>query len=315
MYNSILITGANGFVGNAICNYLNFKKMSVKGVIRYKSKVREKNIISFNKIETINGKTNWYKYLKNIDVVVHTAGYAKFPLKSKKNISLLFDVNVEGTINLARQAEEMGVKKLIYISSIRVHGDGYDSNEVVNEKSKYKPNDQYALSKLKAEQELEKFRKISNLDVIIIRPTLIYGKGLKSNLVNLISLVNKGVPLPFKSIKNNKISLLSINNLNTFIYECIVFKKLLNTSFVLSDDKAISTNCLIKIIACALEKKVKLFNFPKKLIYIIGILLNKKKSFLFLLKNLEVDNSFSKSQLNWRPKNELHRVFKEIING
>ena len=314
MNNSILITGANGFVGKALFNYLYKKKMNVHGVVRgdNQNNYEETNL----KVLThINAKTNWDLYLKEVDTVIHTAGYSKFPFNNDKDVSKLYDVNVFGTHNLAKQAAKYGVKKFIYISSIKVHGENTKPGFSFKNDSVYNPQDVYALSKVKAEEGLKKIRETSNLDIIIIRPPLIYGKGLKSNLLKLIYAVKIGVPLPFKNITKNKISLLSIDNLNNFIYKCINHKKVLNMNFVISDNKTISTKYLIEEIALVLNRKASLFYFPKTMIYLLSFLFFKQKLIKYLLYNLEIDNSFSELKLNWKPNVSLNKSLKELLDG
>ena len=313
MDNSILITGANGFIGNAVCSYLINKKIKVTGLVR-NNKCNNIQGLNIEILQTINNKTNWEPYLKKIDIIIHTAGYSKFPLYNDNDKLNLFNVNVLGTINLAKQAAQYGVKKIIYISSIKVHGENTKSGSSFNNNSIFNPQDTYALSKVQAEEGLEQIRKNTNLDIIIIRPPLVYGNGIKSNLLKLINIINIGVPLPFKSISKNKISLISLENLNSFIYKCIEYKSILNMNFVVSDSRALSTKDLIEKIASTLNKKARLFYFPKFLLFIIGYFLYQQKAMRLLLCNLEIDNSFSEKKLNWKPKAKFSKELRKAIH-
>jgi len=313
MDNSILITGANGFIGSAICRYLINKKTKVTGLVR-NNKHHNIEGLNIQILQTINNKTNWKKYLKKIDIIIHTAGYSKFPVCNDKDKSNLYNVNVLGTINLAKQATKYGVKKFIYISSIKVHGETTKRNSSFNNNSIFNPQDTYALSKVQAEEGLKEIRKNTNLDIIIIRPPLVYGNGMKSNLLKLINIINNGVPLPFKSISMNKISLISLENLNSFIYKCIVHKNFLNISFVVSDSKALSTKHLIEKMASTLNKKARLFYFPKFLLFIISYIFFQQKAMRLLLCNLEIDNSFSEKKLNWKPKAKFSKELRKVIH-
>ena len=313
MDNSILITGANGFIGSSICNYLINKKIKVTGLVRNNKRTNIEGL-NVELLQTINNKTNWKTYLKNIDIVIHTAGYSKFPIYDDNDKSDLFNVNVLGTINLAKKSAQYGVKKFIYISSIKVHGENTKTGCNFKNNSIFNPQNAYALSKVQAEQGLEKIRKNTNLDIIIIRPPLVYGKGLNSNLLKLINVINMGFPLPFKSISKNKISLISLENLNSFIYKCIVHKNFLNMNFVIADSKAVSTRFLIEEISSTLNKKARLFYFPKLLLNIIGYCLYQKKAMRQLLCNLEIDISFSEKKLNWKPKAKLSDELRNIMH-
>lgn len=313
MDNSILITGANGFIGSAICRYLINKKTKVTGLVR-NNKHHNIEGLNIEILQTINNKTNWKKYLKKIDIIIHTAGYSKFPVCNDKDKSNLYNLNVLGTINLAKQAAKYGVKKFIYISSIKVHGETTKPNSSFNNNSIFNPQDTYALSKVQAEEGLKEIRKNTNLDIIIIRPPLVYGNGMKSNLLKLINIINNGVPLPFKSISMNKISLISLENLNSFIYKCITHNFFLNTSFVVSDSKALSTKYLIEKIASTFNNKARLFYFPKFLLFIISYIFFQQKAMRLLLCNLEIDNNFAEKKLNWKPKAKFSKELRKVIH-
>ena len=313
MVNSILITGANGFVGNTLCTYLAKQNLKVIRLIRNKN--NNIKTLDTRTVESIDQNTNWRRYLKDIDTIIHTAGYTNFPSKNNNSKSNLYKVNVLGSLHLAEQAANCGVKRFIYISSIKVHGENTKIGMCFNNNSKYDPQDEYALSKVQAEIGLENIRRKTTLDIVIIRLPLVYGKGVKSNLLKLIKYVEKGLPLPFKSLSKNKISLISLENLSSLIFKCITYKTFLNVNLVVSDSQTVSTKSLIEEIAFLLNKKLRLFYFPRFLLIIFGYIFSKQKMINQILYNLEIDNTYAEAKLNWKPDVKLRDGLKGIING
>ena len=314
MVNSILITGANGFIGSALCTYLAKQNLKVVRLIRNKKKFNMK-ILDTRTIESIDQNTNWKTYLKDIDTIIHTAGYSSFPSKNNNSKSNLYNVNVLGTLRLAEQAVKCKVKRLIYISSIKVHGENTKSGMRFNNNSEYNPQDEYALSKVKTEIGLEKIRAKTSLDIVIIRPPLVYGKGVKSNLLKLIYYIDKGIPLPFKSLSKNKISLIALENLSSLIFKCITYKTFLNINLVACDSQTVSTKSLSEEIAFSLNKKSNLFYCPRFLLIIFCYMFGKQKMMNQILHNLEIDNSYAQAKLNWKPDVKLRYGLRCIFNG
>lgn len=309
---SILITGANGFIGNSICDYLLKRNFDIIGIVRDHN--FRNNDIKIKFVKTINNQTNWKELLKKIDIVIHTAGMAGLANRIEKSVENLNQINVWGTINLAKQAVENGVKKFIYISSAQVHGEITNASDLISIDSPYNPKSYYAMSKVEAEKGLQTLRKKSNMDIIIVRPPLVYGYGVKSNFSRLINLIKEEKFLPFKLLNNNKLSFISLDNLNDFIYECISFKGLINSNFLIRDPDLVSTKCLIEEIAFANNVKPKLYSVPVLILSFLAIFFNQRKSMKKLTTNFEIDISFAKKKLNWEPKINLKDGLRKMNN-
>ena len=299
---NILVTGANGFVGQSLVNNLlnNTKYKVVAGVRKIPAKKVNCEYRLINNLEDKMISTNVFE---DIDVVIHSA--ARVHIMDDKSADPLTEfrkVNVEGTLNLARQAVESGVKRFIFISSIKVNGEGTELGKPYTEDSNTNPIDPYGISKYEAEQGLLKLAETTPLEVVIIRPTLVYGKNVKGNFQSLMKWTYKGVPLPIGGIKHNLRSLVSLDNLVDFIITCIEHTDAKNEVFLVSDDDDISTAGLLEEISKGLGVKNKAVNIPPKLINKAASAVGKSSVAQRLSGSLQVDISKAKTLLGWRPK-------------
>jgi nucleoside-diphosphate-sugar epimerase len=292
----ILVTGANGFIGTELCKALARLNLDVVAVVR-QPKSTDKNAQFVFK--ELNASTNWQDNLKNIDVVIHLAGrahilkeVAAYPYQEFESI------NVDATKNLALQAAMNGAKRFIFVSSIGVNGNQtsipYNESQVPN------PQELYAISKKKAEDELWNIAKKTDLEVVIIRPPLVYGNGAKGNFEKLTKLCSHKIPLPLGAI-HNKRSLIYVENLVDFIILCINHPKAANETFVISDDDDVSTSDLIRSTIETKGKKALLIPIPQNMLYTLLKLIGKKDLYIKLCGNLQVDISKAKTLLGWKP--------------
>ena len=280
----ILITGQNGFIGKALFNLLQQQGHKVHGTVRSEQKT-DKDIVA---VGDISSTTNWTEVLKDIESVIHLANRAHvLNDKAKDPLTVFRQVNVDGTIQLAKQAVESGVKRFIFVSSIKVNGE-FTDQKPFNVNDRPDPQDPYAISKLEAENALRKISKKSSMEVIIIRPPLVYGQGVKGNFQRLTRLVELGVPLPFASI-NNKRSLISLDNLIQILAKSISYPALANQILLVADEQDLSTPELIRKIATSINKPVRLFHFPPNLLKILGKLIGQSKLIERLCENLQID--------------------------
>ena len=299
---NILVTGANGFVGQSLVNNLlnNTKYKVVAGVRKIPAK---KVNCEYRLIKNLEDKPVLSNVFRDIDVVIHTA--ARVHVMDDKSADPLTEfrkVNVEGTLNLARQAVEAGVKRFIFISSIKVNGEGTELGKPYTEHSKPNPIDPYGISKYEAEQGLIKLAETTSLEVVIIRPTLVYGENVKGNFHSLMKWTYRGVPLPIGGIKHNLRSLVSVDNLVDFIVTCIEHKDAKNEVFLISDDDDISTADLLEEIAKGLGVKNKAVNIPAGFINTAASAIGKSGVAQRLSGSLQVDISKAKKLLGWHPK-------------
>lgn len=298
----LLLTGATGFVGSAIQQRI-VADGNYDLTIAVRNINEQSDTVRIIKVDDLKANNDWSEALKGVNVVVHSA--ARVHVMDDKSTNPLTDfrkVNVEGTLNLARQAADAGVKRFIFISSIKVNGEGTKIGKPYTEDSKPNPIDPYGISKYEAEQGLLNIAETTALEVVIIRPTLVYGENVKGNFHSLMKWTYKGVPLPIGGIKHNLRSLVSVDNLVDFIITCIEHKDAKNEVFLVSDDDDISTAGLLEEISQGLGVKNKAVNIPAKFINTAASAIGKSGVAQRLSGSLQVDISKAKTLLGWKPK-------------
>jgi len=310
---SILVTGSSGFVGLNLISYLSkINNLTVYGSSSSTSIKDSKAKHTFTNLKLLSD-TNWSNSLTNIDCIVHCA--ARVHIMSDHNVDPLGEyrkINVEGTLNLAKQAQDAGVKRFIFISSIKVNGEKTNKGNFFSSKNIPEPVDPYGISKMEAENQLMELTKDSSMEVVIIRPCLIYGSGVKGNFRSLFKLVKSRIPLPFRSLKDNKRSFLAIENLLDLIHICINHTEAKNKIFLASDDSDLSTSELLILISESLNIKLRLFNMPIIFIIFFTKLIRKPGIGERLTESLQLDISDTKQILSWQPKISIQEALKNI---
>lgn len=296
----VLVTGATGFVGAAVLDLALTKQHDVLATVR-----NESNAIGCNVSKTVvtdlNADTHWGEALESRDVVVHSA--ARVHVMEDQSTAPLDEfrkVNVDGTVNLARQAAAAGVKRFIFISSIKVNGEGTLPGQPYTAFDTPAPQDPYGVSKMEAEQGLRQIADETAMQVVIIRPVLVYGPGVKANFRSMMNWVNKGVPLPLGAINNSR-SLVGLDNLVDLIVTCIDHPAAANQTFLVSDGEDLSTTQMLKRMALALGKTARLLPIPVALLKGGAALLGKPTIAQRLCGSLQVDISHTRKTLNWTP--------------
>lgn len=292
----ILVTGATGFVGKHLCDFFNERGMDFSAVVRRPvNDLKNVQLV----VEQISSSTNWENILNDIDVIVHLAGRAHvMHEQSTESFESYAEINIEATKNLANQAAKCGVKRFVFISSIGVNGNSSDFP--LNEVLKPSPQEYYATSKKIAEDELRGIASTTNLEVVIIRPPLVYGAGVKANFKKIMKLSKLKLPLPFGSI-NNRRSLIYIENLIDFIMICITHPKAANETFLISDGEDVSTKKLIATLAASVNKKALLIPIPQKLLSLIFRLFGKQYLYIKVCGSLYADITKAQTLLGWKP--------------
>ncbi|GHB12387.1 UDP-glucose 4-epimerase [Shewanella indica] len=291
----------------------NLNKYQVRVLDRNLSK--KDNQVTYFK-SSIDSQSKYSLLLENVDTVIHCA--ARVHVMNEQSLNPLNEfreVNTAGTMNLARQAAEIGVKRFIFISSIKVNGESTEIGKPFRASDERRPEDFYGQSKSEAEEQLLELAKGSGLEVVIIRPTLIYGPGVKANFASLLNLVSKGLPLPFGCMTENKRSLVSVKNLVDLIVTCIDHPKAANQVFLVSDDNDVSTAAMVKYIAQALGKLSRLLPVPLWCYRLVGKITGKTDVVNRLLGSLQVDISHTKETLGWKPPQTLEEGFKETADA
>jgi len=302
----ILVTGATGFIGKTLVKAFEEKEMLYRAAMRSndKSICYQESVIT----GTLTADQDWTDALDGIDIVIHLAG--KVP---RKGCSLLtyIEQNTTATINLARQAEAANVKRFIFISSIKLNGDKTGQDQQFTEMVENIPKDPYALSKFKAEKGLINISKTGNMEIVIIRPPVVYGPGVKGNFSTMIRWLRLGVPLPFSQISNRR-SFIAIDNLVDFICMCIQHPRAANQIFLISDGECISTTTLLERISRALSLKSRLVAVPPLLLRRIILFIGSEQLVDSLLSSLELDISKAINILGWKPIISMEEQIKKM---
>jgi nucleoside-diphosphate-sugar epimerase len=299
MNSRLLVTSANGFVGNAVCNQAVRKGHAVNGTIRIDVDVP--NHIEPFAVSNINGLTEWGIALRDVNFVVHLAARVHVMQETEADPLAAFrTVNVEGTLNLARQAAGFGVRRFVFVSSVKVNGESTPSGRAFTEADVINPQDAYSQSKYEAEQGLRQVSAETGMEVVIIRPPLVYGPGVKANFAALMRIVKRGWPLPLGAVHNQR-SLVAMDNLVDFILTCITNPLAANQTFFVSDGQDLSTTDLVRRMARAAGVPARLLPLPVWALQAGASLLGKGDAIQRLCGNLQVDISKARNLLGWVP--------------
>lgn len=315
MNNKVLITGANGFIGSELINTLIQEKLyPLRVVVRKNCQHQFNKEIDVRTIDDISDETDWNNALVNCKTVIHLA--ARVHIMNDINPDLANEynrVNVLGTLNLAKQAAKKGVKRFIFLSTIKVNGEQSPPNTPFTSDMPPAPEDPYAASKSEAERALTDLCKEVDMELVIIRPPLVYGPGVKGNFVSLIRWIQTGYPLPFGEI-HNKRSLVSVYNLVNLIITCIEHPKAANQIFLVSDGEDLTTTDLIRKICFALGNKPKLIPIPSWILIGLSKLFRKSKALERLYGTLQVNIDKTCQTLSWKPIIDIDTSIQKMIN-
>lgn len=309
-----LVTGANGFLGRHLTAGLLAAHIDFVGAIRVLPDDfdRDSNLVA---VDRIDENTNWSQILLDIDVVIHLA--ARTCVVRGSDAAALRDVrcvNVEGTLNLARQAAAAGVRRFVFVSSIKVNGENTNGRPPFTEYDAPNPLDAYGISKLEAEIGLRELATSTGLEAVIIRPPLVYGAGVRANFLSLLKLADSRIPLPFSLVSNVR-SMIYVENLVDFIILCCTHPKATSQTFLVADQKSLSLAELMTLIRTSMGRKTQLWPLPSFLFRLFGVILGKSKIVDRLVGNLEVDSSYAMKLLNWSPPFSVEQGIKVTVDA
>ena len=305
----VLVTGASGFVGKALCGNLLHRGVRIVTTCRKQPTGPEFERDQFEWIATgdIGPCTDWSPALTGIEVVFHLAARVHVMHENSNNPLAEFRlVNTAGTEHLARSAAASGVKRLVYVSSIKVNGEETHDGEKFSETDATASQDAYAVSKWEAEQALYRVAQETGLEVVIVRPPLVYGPGVKGNFISLLAAIDRGIPLPLAGA-NNLRSLLYVGNLVDALIACATHHAAAGQTYLVSDGEDVSTAMLVEKIAHALGRKSRTFYFPPDILRAVAAVLGRAEQVDRLFGSLRVSDEKIRSELAWVPPYTLEQ--------
>ena len=314
LYTSTLVTGANGFVGSALCARLRRNGVSVRGAVRAQNS-RPDGAEVFA-IGSLSSDTDWTAALKNVDQVVHLAARVHV-MKDRSSDSLteFRRVNVEGTSALARQAAAEGVKRFVFLSSVKVNGEFTKPGHPFTADDLPAPEDPYGVSKHEAEHLLRQISAETGMEIVIIRPPLVYGAGVKANFESMMRWLARGLPLPLAVVTENRRSLVALDNLVDLIVTCLNHPAAANQTFLVSDGEDLSTARLLERMGAAMGNSARLFYVPPALLKLGASVLNKPGIYQRLCGSLQLDITKTRQLLDWTPPVSVDEGLRRAAEG
>lgn len=312
---NVFLTGSTGFIGRALMT-----KIEAISDIRLTVAARMLQSASESTrqyvVKGLSGLTDWSFAVAGQQVVIHAAARAHVMVDTSVDPLAAFRlVNVDGTLNLARQAALAGVKRFIFISSIKVNGECTQIGKPYTAHDVAAPEDSYGLSKEEAEAALKLLAQETGMEVVIIRPPLVYGPGVKGNFASILRWLQRGVPLPLGGVTYNHRSLVALDNLVDLLVTCIDHPAAANQTFLVSDGEDLSTAGLLRRLGDAMGKPTCLLSVPPVLLHAVGKLLGQADKAQRLLGNLQVDISHTCQTLSWKPPISVDEGLRRVAQG
>ncbi|NMG28893.1 UDP-glucose 4-epimerase family protein [Aromatoleum evansii] len=306
-----LVTGGSGFVGSAVLARLRHSQLPALGVVR-----RAVPVGDCVRGPALEGVGDWSQLLQGCAVVVHTAARVHVMRDSASDpLNAYRAANVEGTVNLARQAAAAGVRRFVFISSIKVNGEETAPGRPFTSDDRPSPLDPYGMSKAEAESGLKALAAATGMEVVIIRPPLVYGPGVKANFLNMMRWLRLGVPLPLGAVEHNRRSFVALDNLVDLIVTCIDHPAAANRTFLVSDDMDLSTSELLRRLAAAIGVSARLFPVPVWALHAGAKMTGRNALFQRLCGNLQVDIATTREALDWCPPIGVDEGLRRAAEG
>ncbi len=312
---NILLTGASGFIGTGLLDRMtSVHALSLRTAHRRPDPELPPNVDAV-RIDDIDAGTDWRRALAGIDVVVHAAARVHVMHETATDPLVAYRaVNTAGTLNLARQAAAAGVRRFVFLSTIKVNGDASPPGRPFTPGDPPAPPDAYGLSKHEAEAGLRAIADDTGLEVVVIRPPLVYGPGVGGNFLRLMQAVARGTPLPFGAVDNRR-SLCALDNLVDLVVRCLGHSAAAGRVFMVSDDEDLSTPALIRHIARATGGRARLLPVPVGLLRAGATLVGRRVELERLIGTLQVDIADTRSRLGWSPPLSVEEGMRRAAAG
>ena len=288
----VLVTGAGGFVGRALCALLKARGVACRRAVRASAGTEGAEFIA---VGDIGPKTDWSTALAGCSAVVHLANLAHVPADSAE----LASVNVQGTRRLAQQASAAGVRRMIFMSSVKALCDESGGGPITESRVP-EPTDDYGRAKLAAERALAEVAVKSGLETVILRPPLVYGPGVRANFLALMRAVQYGLPIPIGTVRNRR-SLIYVGNLAHAVLCCLEASEAMGKTYLVADGPPVSSPDLARALAHALGRPQRLVGCPPRLLELTGTLIGRGAEVRRLTRSLELDDNAIRRELGWRP--------------
>lgn len=310
----VVVTGGRGFIGRSLVLALQAKNFAILSVVRgglaaQVCQAHEKGI------DCLDATTNWCQVLNGADVVVHLA--ARAHIMRDETINLLAEyrrTNTEATLHLARQAAYAGVNRFVFVSTLKVNGEYSLQGRPFRFDDLSQPQDPYAVSKYEAEHGLRKIAAQTGMEVVIVRPPLVYGAGVKGNFASLLRWVDLGIPLPLGGVTGNRRSLVGLDNLVDVLVACVSHPAAANQTFLVSDGEDLSTAELLQRVGRAAGRVPRLLRVPPLWLNLCASLLGRGAVAQRLLGSLQVDITHTCKTLGWSPRVSVDEGLRRAVN-
>ncbi len=309
----VLVTGATGFVGNRLCKTLTEAGYNVRAGFRrpypYNNDLAVQESVV---VGDIGSNSKWEDALQDVDCVIHLAARVHVMKEVDGDpLAAFLEVNSEGTVCLAEQAAGLGVKRFVYVSSIKVNGEETSHTSFAAD-DQPNPQDFYGVSKAEAELRLQEISSRTGMAVVIVRPPLVYGSGVRGNFLRLMKLVEHGIPLPFAMVNNTR-SMITLKNLTDLLVKCLEHPKAVGEIFLVSDGIDWSTPGLIRSIAQNMDVPARLFPVPLLLLMVAGRITGQWGAISRICSSLQVDFSKTQELLEWTPSQSPEEGIQEAV--
>ena len=298
---TFLVTGASGFVGRALCVEMLRLGLPVRAAVRADGVERIPRGCAIARIDELSAATDWSEALRGVGTVIHLAARVHVMHENARDPLAEFrKTNVEATVHLARQAVERGVRRLVFVSSIKVNGEATEGARRYSEADAPAPVDAYGISKWEAEKALQQIAAETGIEVVVLRPPLVYGPGVKGNFASMLGVLRRGVPLPLASVSNGR-SLVYVGNLVDALLRCATHPDAAGQTYLVSDGEELSTPNLLRRLGEALGRPARLWPCPPALLLATARLLGRGAQMERLLGSLRVDDRKIRRELGWAP--------------